>query len=326
MATQREKITVEGREITVSNLEKVLYPGAKFKKGEVINYYVRIADYLLPHLKDRPVTLKRYPDGVRGQFFYEKDAPAFTPEWVQRFSVPRRGRGGEIHYILINDLPTLVWVANTASLELHPFLHRTPQITRPTEIVFDFDPGPGTDVLTCARVAFLVRDVLQELNLESFAKVSGSKGLQVYVPLNTDVTYEVAGPFARTLAQLMEQRHPDLIVSKMSKELRPGKIFIDWSQNSDFKTTIAVYSLRAKSDRPYVSLPVTWDELQSALDRQDAQGLYFEPEQTVQRVQKVGDLFAPVETLKQSLPPDVLGFAKQSTKRTTKQTTKKKTE
>jgi len=306
MAAKHETVTIEGRKIALSNLEKVLYPGNKFSKGRVIDYYTRVAPYMLPHLKDRPITMKRYPDGVRGKFFYEKNAPKFTPEWVKRFQVPRHHHSGAIDYILINDLPTLVWIANTASLELHPFLHRAPRISIPTEIVFDFDPGEGADVLTCARVAMLVRDVLGELKLKSFPKVSGSKGLQVYVPLNGDLSYDIVKPFAKTLAELMEQRHPDLIVSKMSKELRAGKVLIDWSQNTESKTTVSVYSLRAKSDTPYVSLPVTWDELASAVRAKDAKSLYFEPEEALKRLKKTKDLFAPVEALKQKLPREFL--------------------
>jgi bifunctional non-homologous end joining protein LigD len=310
MARKAQTIRVDGQEVAVSNLEKVLYPAAKFRKGQVIDYYVRVSDYLLPHLKDRPVTLKRYPDGVRGEFFYEKDAPSYTPEWVQRFEVPRRGRKGVIHYILINDLPTLVWVANTAALELHPFLHRAPRIDQPTAVVFDFDPGPGADILTCIEAASLVRDLLAELNLSSFPKVSGSKGLQVYVPLNTPTSYGLTQPFAKAVAELMEQRHPSLIVAKMAKSLRAKKVFIDWSQNSDFKTTVSVYSLRAKADRPYVSLPVAWEELNRARSKEDPKSLYWEPDEALQRVERLGDLFAPVLTLKQELPSDVVGKAK----------------
>jgi bifunctional non-homologous end joining protein LigD len=305
MTPKRHILKVEGREIAVSNLDRVLFPKARVLKAQVIDYYLGIGEYLLPHLHNRPVTLKRYPDGVGGQFFYEKDAPAFTPDWVERFAVPRRGRKGEIHYILINDLATLVWVANTASLELHPFLHRVPRIDQPTAIVFDFDPGPGTNMLTCIQVAALVRDFLSELNLKCFAKVSGSKGLQLYVPLNTPSSYSVTQPFAKAVAQLMEQRHPSLIVSKMAKELRRKKVFIDWSQNSDFKTTIGVYSLRAKSETPYVSLPFTWDELTRAADNRDARSLCLMPEQALERVARVHDLFEPVLSLKQRLPSDL---------------------
>jgi bifunctional non-homologous end joining protein LigD len=314
MAQANETLKVDGRNVPLSNLDKVLYPIAQFTKGQVIDYYVKAAQFILPHLKNRPITLKRYPDGVHGEFFYEKNAPKFTPPWIKRFSVPRRRHQGTIHYILINDLPTLVWVANMASLELHPFLHRAPKINIPTEIVFDFDPGEGADVLTCAQAAMLVRDVLGELGLKSFAKVSGSKGLQVYVPLNDDLNYDIVKPFAKTVAELMEQRHPDLILSKMSKSLRTGKVFIDWSQNTESKTTVSVYSLRAKSDRPYVSLPVTWAELAEAVHAKDAQSLFFPPDRALKRLGKTGDLFAPVETLKQNLPAGILSVLKQSSK------------
>lgn len=314
MARTEQTLKVGKHSIKISNVDKILYPGARFSKGQVIDYYIRVAPYILPHLKNRPVTLKRYPEGVRGEFFYEKNAPAFTPSWVKRVSVERQLRGGTIHYILINDLPTLVWVANTASLELHPFLHRAPKITVPTEIVFDLDPGEGTDILGCVRVAMLIRETLAEIKLKSFVKVSGSKGLQLYVPLNGGLTYEVTKEFARTLAELMQERHPDLVVAKMAKELRKGKIFIDWSQNTESKTTVCVYSLRAKSDTPYVSLPVTWEELGKAMQANDARSLYFEPEAALKRLEKTGDLFAPVETIKQNLPVQVLEALERSPK------------
>jgi bifunctional non-homologous end joining protein LigD len=307
-------IEVEGRRIALSNLEKVLYPGNGFTKGQVIDYYVRVSRYILPHLRDRPITFVRYPDGVRGEFFFEKNAPGFAPEWIKRFSVPHRRHAGDIRYILINDLPTLVWAANLASLELHPFLHRVPNISSPTEIVFDLDPGEGSDILSCVRVALLVREVLAELKLESFAKVSGSKGLQLYVPLNSGLTYDVVKPFAKTFAEFMEQRHPELVVSKMPKHLRTGKVFIDWSQNTESKTTVGVYSLRAKSDQPYVSMPVTWDELIEAEHSKRAQSLYFGPEAALARLEDIGDLFAPVEKLKQKLPREIVTSAEQSSK------------
>ena len=307
-------IDVEGRKIALSNLEKILYPANGLTKGQVIDYYVRVSRYILPHLKDRPITFVRYPDGVRGKFFFEKNAPPFTPGWIKRFSVPHRRHEGDIHYILIDDLPTLVWAANLASLELHPFLHRVPNISSPTEIVFDLDPGEASDILTCVRVALLVREVLTELKLQSFAKVSGSKGLQLYVPLNSGLTYDVVKPFAKTFAEFMEQRHPELVVSKMPRHLRAGKVFIDWSQNAESKTTIGVYSLRAKSDRPYVSMPVTWDELIEAQRTQRTQTLYFEPEAALVRLEKIRDLFAAVETLKQTLPREIAASAAHSPK------------
>jgi len=294
-------LTVGRRKVPVSNLDKVLYPGGRFTKAQVIDYYTRVSKFLLPHLKNRPVTLKRYPNGVLGGFFYEKDAPSFTPDWVKTFAVPRRA-GGDINYILINDLPTLVWVANTASLELHPFLHRTPKIDRPTHLVFDLDPGEGTDIMACAEVAFLLKDTFDDLGLEIFPKVSGSKGIQVYVPLNAPVTYDDTQPFAKALAERLEREHPRLIVSQMSKALRRGKVFIDWSQNAEHKTTVAVYSLRAKREHPFVSMPVRWEELENALRSKRKDSLYFGPDQAVARVIEIGDLFAPVLKLKQKLP------------------------
>jgi bifunctional non-homologous end joining protein LigD len=298
---KKQDVEIEGRKITVSNLEKVLYP-AGFTKGQVIDYYIRVSRFLLPHLKDRPVTLKRYPDGINGQHFYEKDAPKFTPAWVKTFPVPRRGGGTDIRYILINDLPTLVWCANLANLEVHPFLHRVPAIDSPTQIVFDLDPGEGVDVIACAEVAFLLKDVLERMKLKSFAKVSGSKGIQLSIPLNTPVTYDTTQPFAKRLADVMAQQHPTLVVAEMSKSLRPGKVFIDWSQNSDFKTTVSVYSLRAKSELPSVSMAVDWEELGKALKRGDKDRLYYEPEAALKRLEETGDQFASVLKLKQKLP------------------------
>jgi bifunctional non-homologous end joining protein LigD len=304
---KKEQLTVDGRDVPVSNLDKVMYPENGFTKAQVIDYYIRVSSYLLPHLHDRPVTLKRYPDGIRGEFFYEKDAPSFKPKWVETFPVPRRAGGPKIQYVLIDDLPTLVWCANVASLELHPFLHKAPQIGQPTSVVFDLDPGTGMDVLACAEVAFLLRDVFERLELQCFAKVSGSKGIQVYVPLNQGASYATTQPFARAVAELLATQHPGLIVSEMAKTQRVKKVFIDWSQNADFKTTVGVYSLRAKRNRPYVSLPVCWDELRKALERHDADALLFEPEAALKRLEQTGDLFAPVLSLKQSLPESVVG-------------------
>ena len=248
------------------------------------------------------MTLKRYPNGVGREFFYEKDAPAFTPAWVKIFPVPRRRGGPDIRYIIINDCATLAWCASIAAIELHPFLHRAPRLDKSTIVAFDLDPGEGADVLTCAEVAFRLKDVLDRLELQSFAKVSGSKGLQVYVPLNTGTRYEQTQPFARNLARLLERRYPELLVADMDKRLRTGKVFIDWSQNSDFKTTVAAYSLRAKRDRPFVSMPVTWSDLKRALDKRNADQLLFAPTAAIRRVRARGDLFAPVLRLKQRLP------------------------
>ena len=312
MARQTKQLTVGRRRIPVSNLEKILYPGTKFTKARVIDYYISVSKYLLPHLKDRPVTLKRFPEGVFGEAFYEKDAPAFTPSWVKTVAVPRRETPGpDIRYLLINDLPTLVWVANLDTLEIHPFLHRARRLDRPTSIVFDCDPGEGSDLLVCARVALMLRDVLQELGFESYVKVSGSKGLQVYVPLNSAVTYAQTQPLARGIAQLLAQREPKLIVAEMPKRLRTKKVFIDWSQNTDYKTTVGVYSLRAKTYRPYVSVPVRWDELSDALESKDTESLFFTPEETLERLETTGDLFKPVLTKVQKLPVEVRRYFEQ---------------
>src|SRR3954470_18910153 len=287
MPKAKQQLTIDGQIVPVSNLDKILFPGGRITKAQVIDYYLRISEHLLPHLKDRPVTLKRYPNGALGEFFYEKDAPSFTPSWVTTFPVPRRESEGTIRYVLVNDRATLGWLANLANLEIHPFLHRVPNIDKPTTIVFDLDPGQGADVLTCARVAFLLRDMLKDFGLQSFVKVSGSKGLQIYAPLNTEVTYEQTQPFAKAAADLLSQQHPKLIVAEMAKALRKGKVFIDWSQNSDFKTTVGVYSLRAKTARPFVSMPVKWDELTDALDRKDAGLLYFSPEAAIHRLDEL---------------------------------------
>jgi len=305
MSKTKPFISVDGRDVPVSNLDKVLFPEGHVTKADVINYYLEVSEYLLPHLKNRPVTLKRYPNGALGEFFYEKDAPSFTPDWVQTFPVPRRESKGKIHYILVNDRPTLAWLANLASLEIHPFLHRVPEIDRPTSIVFDLDPGEGADVVTCARVALLLRDLLDNFKLQSFPKVSGSKGLQVHVPLNTPVSYALTQPFAKAVAQLLSQQHPKLIVAEMTKSLRTRKVFIDWSQNTDFKTTVAVYSLRAKVATPFVSMPVTWEELEAAIEKKTADALFFTIASARDRLERDGDLFKPVLRMKQRLPAAV---------------------
>ena len=279
----------------------MLYPEAGFTKGQVIDYYVRVADVLLPHLRDRPLTLKRYPNGVDESFFYEKQCPSHRPDWVSTQPVPSRGTEGKvINYCVVNDVPTLVWVANLASLELHTLL-ACRETVRPTMVAFDLDPGPPADIIDCAQVGVWVRDVLTELGLESFPKTSGSKGLQLYVPLNTPHTYDDTKPFAHALARLLEKQHPDKVVEKMDKALRTGKVLIDWSQNHITKTTVCVYSLRARP-RPTVSTPVTWDEVEDALAARDPALLTFEAGTVLERVERDGDLFEPVATLEQKLP------------------------
>ena len=275
--------------------DRVLFPATGFTKRDALAYYKRAARVLLPHLKNVPVSFKRYPDTVDGESFWEKDAPAFTPRWVKTIAVPRRAGGDDIHYILINDLRTLTWLVDVGMIEIHPFLHRARRIDVPTNVVFDLDPGTGATFSDCCRVAVLLRDALLAIQLKSFAKVSGSKGLQVYVPLNTpNVTHDATEIFARLVAEELARAAPQLIVAKMSKQLRAGKVFIDWSQNADYKTTVGVYSLRAKREEPYVSMPVTWTEVERS-DRLD-----FSPDAALKRMRR--DLFAPVLKVKQTLP------------------------
>jgi bifunctional non-homologous end joining protein LigD len=298
---KKSQLAVDGKTLNVTNLDKVLYPETGFTKGDLINYYIRVSPVLLPHLKDRPITLKRYPDGVEGPYFYEKKCPSHRPPWVRTARVAK-SEGGEINYCVLNDLPTLVWAANLADLELHTFLHKAPAIGRPTALAFDLDPGPPADIVTCCEVGQWLKATFDALGMECFAKTSGSKGLQVYVPLNTPVTYKRTKAFAHALARFLERQFPETVVSKMQKSLRGGKVLVDWSQNDDHKTTVNVYSLRAKQ-RPTVSTPVTWDEVARTLKKGDSAPLTFEFEEVIERIAQRHDLFAPVIELKQKLPP-----------------------
>ncbi len=295
-------VVVEGRELSLSNLDKVLYPDAGFTKAQLIDYYVRIAPVLLPHLRGRPLTMKRYPEGVSGFFFYEKNCPKHRPDWVQTAPVWSHGNNRWMHYCLIEDLPTLVWAANLADIELHTSLSLGSKIEQPTMIVFDLDPGAPADIIQCCQVGLWVREIFSRLGMESFPKTSGSKGLQIYIPLNTPVTYDETKPFAHQLARLLERRYPGRVLSDMKKALRVNKVFVDWSQNDQYKTTVCVYSLRAK-ERPTVSTPVTWQEVERCLKKQDPNLLVFDSKQAVERAGKLGDLYEPVLTLKQKLPP-----------------------
>jgi bifunctional non-homologous end joining protein LigD len=298
---QKAELIVEDRKIQVSNLDKVLYPKVEFAKGQVIDYYIRIAPVLLPHLRDRPLTMKRYPDGVDGEFFYEKNCPKHRPKWVQTAQVWSESNDRMMNYCLVQDLPTLVWAANLADLELHTSLSRKDDIACPTMMVFDLDPGAPADIVQCCQVGLWLRDLLGKMKLKSFAKTSGSKGLQVYVPLNTSVTYDQTKDLSRSLAQYLEREHADRVTSNMFRAVRKGKVFVDWSQNDEHKTTICVYSLRAR-DEPTVSTPVTWNEVEKCLKKKNAELLKFRSDQVLVRVEKLGDLFESVEKLKQKLP------------------------
>jgi len=295
------EIDVDGRTLKLSNLDKVFYPRTGFTKGQVIDFYVRIAPVLLPHLRGRPLTLKRYPNGVEGQSFYEKQCPAHRPDWVATAPIWSRHNEREISYCLADDLPTLVWLANLADLELHTSLSMAATIERPTALVFDLDPGPPANVIDCAQVALWVRELFAGWGLRSVVKTSGSKGLQVYVPLNSPTSYERTKPFAQAVAERLEREHRDRIVSRMAKNLRSGKVLVDWSQNDQHKTTVNVYSLRAR-ERATVSTPVAWDEVEAALAAEDPALLTFDSAQVLDRVASRGDLFAPLLELEQALP------------------------
>jgi bifunctional non-homologous end joining protein LigD len=295
-------IELEGRELKLTNLDKVLYPATGFTKLDLISYYAAVAAVLLPHLRDRPLTLKRYPDGVDGKFFYEKRSPAHRPPWVATAAVASGRAKGDIPYTLCQDLPTLIWLANLADIELHPLLSLADDVTTPTTLAFDLDPGPLAGILECCEVALDLHELFAGLALSSYVKTSGSKGLQVYVPLGDGETgYAQTKPFARAVAAMFEQRRPELVVSDMAKAKRKGKILIDWSQNDEHKTTVSVYSMRA-TERPAVSTPVTWAEVQECRDSGRAQLLTFTPEQALARVAERGDLFSGVLSQRQSLP------------------------
>jgi bifunctional non-homologous end joining protein LigD len=297
--SERLEVDVDGRTLSLSNLSKVLYPKAGFTKGAVIDYYTRIAPAVLPHLRGRALTLKRYPNGVEAQYFYEKQCPKHRPDWVP--TEPIRAGGKIIHFCLCEDLPTIVWLANLADLELHPSLALAKSYSNPTVVAFDLDPGPPATIVECAEVAVRLRSALQGIGLECFPKTSGSKGMQVYVPLNTETSYDETKPFAHAVAQALENAEPKLVVSEMKKSVREGKVFVDWSQNDQHKTTVCVYSLRAR-ERPTASTPITWDEVEAVLRTRDPEDLAFTSDEVLERFAEHGDLFAPVLELEQELP------------------------
>jgi bifunctional non-homologous end joining protein LigD len=308
---ESRQVEVDGRELKLTNLDKVLYPEAGFTKGEMVDYYARVAPAIVPHLQGRALTLRRFPEGVddNDAAFFEKRCPKHRPDWVKTAAVEAGPHAGVIDFCVCEDLPTLVWMAQLAAIELHPSLSLAKTPDRPSVLAFDLDPGPPADVLDCCRVALRLRELFDHFGVQCFPKTSGSKGLQVYTPLNDDeVAYEAGDsgeqgtkPFARAIAQLLEKQTPDLVVSKMKKAERKGKVFVDWSQNHRRKTTIAVYSLRAR-ERPTVSTPVTWDEVERAVKRDDADSLVFEAKDVLKRIERNGDLFAPVLELQQALP------------------------
>jgi bifunctional non-homologous end joining protein LigD len=305
MAKNEVEVSIEGKQLKLTNLDKVLYPEVGFTKAQVIDYYTRIAPAILPHTRNHPLTLKRYPNGVDAEYFYEKNCPKHRPPWVEVATVWSGGNNRDMYYCMAQDLPTLVWLGNLASLEFHTSLSLASKLPEPRTLVFDLDPGPPATIVQCCRVGLMLRDVFKEHGLDCCAKTSGSKGLQLYVPLNSGATYVETKVVSKGLAQLFEEHHPDLVVHKQLKELRTGRVLIDWSQNDEYKTTVNVYSLRARA-RPTVSTPVSWEEVEKCLKVGDPSLLVFDSEQVLARVKKLGDLFEPVAKKKQKLPKSLV--------------------
>jgi bifunctional non-homologous end joining protein LigD len=303
-ASKAVEVNVDGRVLKLTNLDKVLWPEVGFTKGQMIDYYTRIAPALLPHLKDRPLTLKRYPNGVDGEMFYEKNCPAHRPPWIRTAKVWSDGNNRWMYYCLVQDLPSLVWVAQLGTIELHTSLSLYRKLSQPRMLVFDLDPGPPATIVECCEVAQWLRAWFLEHDLQSFCKTSGSKGLQMYVPLNTQVDYEQTKLISKGLAQKFERERPERVVHLQRKTLREGRVLIDWSQNDEYKTTVSVYSLRARV-RPTVSTPVTWEEVERCFEARDPELVVFDSGQVLDRVERLGDLFEPVLTLKQKLPNTV---------------------
>lgn len=304
MAGTSRQVEIEGRELKLTNVEKVLYPQSGFTKGEMIDYYVKVAPAMIPHLSGRAVTLRRFPEGVEDldAAFFEKRCPKHRPKWVKTATVEAGPRAGKIDFCVCDGLPTLVWMAQLATVEFHPSLSKARAPKRPTVLAFDLDPGPPADIVDCCRVALRLRDLFAHFDVQCFPKTSGSKGMQVYVPLNNKkVNYEKTKPMAKAIAQLLEKQTPDKVVSKMKKVERENKVFVDWSQNHERKTTISVYSLRAR-ERQTASTPITWHEVAEAADSGDGSKLVFESDMVLERIEKHGDLFAPVLELEQELP------------------------
>jgi bifunctional non-homologous end joining protein LigD len=295
-------IRVGGRELKVSNLDKPLYPNG-FTKAQILDYYTKISPVLLPHLKARPFTLKRYPEGTENGFFYEKQCPRYRPEWIPTIRVDRESerKPGVIDYCSVDDLASLIWIANLASIELHVLLSTKASVKRPTAVAFDFDPGAPANLVDCCDIALRMKALFDKLDLRSFPKTSGGKGLHVYVPLNTPVDFDRTKAFARSLAQTLEEHDPKRVTSNMSKSLRKGRVFVDWSQNDEHKTTVCAYSLRAR-EAPTVSTPVSWQEVERCAVKRDPEALRFEAPDVLARVARHKDLFEPVLKLRQKLP------------------------
>jgi bifunctional non-homologous end joining protein LigD len=299
MATR--ELEVSGRHLAIRNLDRVVFPRTSTTKGELLAYYVSIGELMLPHLRDRLLHMHRYPEGVEGPRFWQKGCPGHRPEWMPTVPVWSRDKGENIDYCVVNELAALLWAVNIGSIELHTSLHLRHDLHRPTVIAFDLDPGPGATILHCCEVALRIKELFEGMNLDAYPKTSGSKGLQVYIPLNDTVSYEYTKPASRRIAEHLEARMPDLVVSRIARSARTERVLVDWSQNSEHKSMVCVYSVRAKQ-RPTVSTPVAWDEVEQALDAGDPDALAFEMSAVLDRVAEDGDLFAPVLSRRQELP------------------------
>lgn len=301
LGDDRHAVEVDGNRVVISHPDRVLFPEAGFTKRDLIEYYAAVAQWLLPHLHDRPLTLRRFPDGVDRPGFWEKRCPAHRPDWVKTAAVWSDTNEEDIEYCLAADTATLVWLGNLADVELHTLLSRAGRPDVATALVFDLDPGPPAGLVECAAVALKLREVLAGVGLECAAKTSGGEGLQVYAPLNGETGFDRTKPFAHAVARTFEAELPDQVVARMTKRLRPGKVLIDWSQNDDHKTTVCVYSIRAR-DRPRVSTPLEWDEVDSISRDQEGRFAGFTPGEVLDRLAEKGDLFRPVIELRQDLP------------------------
>jgi bifunctional non-homologous end joining protein LigD len=290
---QASQLGVGGRRLAIKNLDRVIFPSTGTTKAEVLDYYVKVGETMLPHLRERLLHMHRYPEGVEGPRFWQKSCPEHRPEWMPVAPVWSAEKRADIEFCVVNELAALLWAVNIGSIELHTSLHLRDDLQRPTALAFDLDPGEGAGVLECCEVGLRLRDLFAGLGLDSFAKTSGSKGLQVYVSLEREATYDVTKPTARTVAELLEAQTPDAVVSRMAKALRRGRVLVDWSQNTEHKSMVCAYSVRAKA-RPTVSTPVRWDEVTAAVDRGDAGALVFEMGDVLERIEEHGDLFAPV--------------------------------
>ena len=302
-------LDVDGRRLAIRNLDRVIFPRAGTTKAELLDYYVRVAEAILPHLRERLLHMRRYPEGVEGPRFWQKACPEHRPEWIPTAPVWSRDKQAHIRYCVVNELATLLWAVNLGSIELHTSLHRRDHLHRPTVIAFDLDPGEGVGLPECCEVGLRVRELFASLGLRSFAKTSGSKGLQVYVPLNAGATYALTKPFSRAVAELLEAETPDAVVSRMARALRPGRVLVDWSQNTEHKSMVCAYAVRAK-ERPTVSTPVTWEEVERAAGSGDATALVFEMGDVIDRLAARGDIFEPVLRLHQALPEGSLAGAR----------------